>query len=583
MKLKSLRPQLMLIVALALAPLAIASIVQGVMHVEARQSAIDDVLRQTASYATRNEQNTFYATARFLGLLAKQPELWSSPGECARTLKLASLGRVSSLNVSLVGPGGKTYCSSTGIADTADFSRLPWWPAVKKHDTAFVSQQMFSDAAQRNVLPMILPLHDASGAFTGALSAALDMRWVAQVSPYGRLPPLSMMLIVDERGDIVASNRSVPAELGVEVARLGGDQHQHTFRAADGTRWRWTGAPIANSGKVIAFAITEPMPYGVTQAYLIGNILLPILMVILASLAMWLGTERFVIRWTNYLKRVSAAYKQNHFALELTELEEAPDEFKLLGNEMKSMAASIRDRDRGLTAALEQKSAMAREIHHRIKNNLQIVASLISLYSQNVADREGRTAFSQILARVGALTLISRLMDMRETSPVVDMQRLLTELGDQMRAVAAENNIRYRLVMSVEDWLLPPDMATPVSFFAVEALALELFAPQKNGGTRNVALFFGADGPDHLLFWVEDGIFAAESVRTGRPPPDRIFAALAEQLKAEYWLEKTPDGKSRLSLRLPVRSGMQGAAMRAPHEANDDTLQPDRVRQDSDA
>jgi hypothetical protein len=153
---------------------------------------------------------------------------------------------------------------------------------------------------------------------------------------------------------------------------------------------------------------------------------------------------------------------------------------------------------------------------------------------------------------------------MSETQPILDMRRLLSELADQIRTIAAESNVRYRLLIDVEEWYLPPDMATPVVFFAVEALVFELFAPSKNEMMRNVALSFGADGADHLLLCVEDGLFASAALRKGRPPPERIFAALAEQLKAQYWLEKSPDGKSRLLLRLPVESGTQGPAIRRP-------------------
>lgn len=556
----------MLIVVLALAPLAIASIAQGVLHVRARQTAIDDVLRQTATYATHNEQNIFSDTAHLLQGLAQRPELRAGDGPCSTMLQTAVLGLPSVLNITYVNAQGKPVCSATGKFDVADYSKMEWWKRTPQRKAAGVPPVLYSASAQRNVLPYVLPLHDASGAFTGALVAALDLRWVSQTSPYGRLPPYALMLIVDSRGNVMASNRSVPAGLNAAVAKAGADHQQHTFHAQDksGARWRWTAERIENSRRLIAFAMEEPMPFGISEVYLLGNILLPILMVILASIAMWLGTQRFVIRWTTYLKRVSAAYAQNHFALELTELEEAPDEFRLLGHEMKSMAISIRDRDRTLNTALVQKSAMAREIHHRIKNNLQIVASLISLYSQNVTDRESQTAFAKILARVGALTLIQRLMEMNDTAPILDMRRLFTELAEQMRAVAIENGIPYRLAIHAEEWLLPPDMATPVSFFAVEALSFELFAPLKDEAVRSVDLFFGGDGPDHLLLRIEDGVFAASALATGRPSPQRILAALAEQLKGEYWLEKTPDGKSRLSLRLPVHSGTQGPAVRAP-------------------
>jgi hypothetical protein len=113
-------------------------------------------------------------------------------------------------------------------------------------------------------------------------------------------------------------------------------------------------------------------------------------------------------------------------------------------------------------------------------------------------------------------------------------------------------------------------MATPVAFFAVEALTFELFTPGKKGEMRNVAMFFGSEGPDHLFLWVEDGAFTAQAMQEGYPPPDRIFAALAEQLKGEYRLDRTPDGRWRLSLRLPVHSGTQGPAMRAPREDADE-------------
>lgn len=564
LKTKSLRSQLMLIVVLALAPLAVASIAQGVLHVRARQAAIDDVLRQTATYATHNEQNIFSDTAHLLGALAARPGLRVDPSICNATLQTAIIGLPSVFNITYVNAQGKPVCSATGKFDISDYSKMEWWKRVPQRKAAGIPPVLYSNSAQRKVLPYLLPLRDASGAFAGALVAALDLRWVSQTSPYGRLPPYALMLMVDRDGTVLASNRDVPPGLNAAVAKAGVDHRQHTFYAQDEgrTRWRWTAERIEGSRRLIAFAMEEPMPFGISQVYLLGNILLPILMVILASIAMWLGTQRFVIRWTTYLKRVSAAYAQNHFALELTELEEAPDEFKLLGTEMKSMATSIRDRDRTLNSALAQKSAMAREIHHRIKNNLQIVASLISLYSQTVMDRESQTAFSKILARVGALTLIQRLMEMNDTTPILDMRRLFTELADQMRTLAAESGIRYQLTVHAEEWLLPPDMATPVSFFAVEALSFELFAPQTD--KRDVELFFGGDGPDHLLLWIEDGVFASVSLDAGRPSPQRILAALAEQLKGEYWLEKTPDGKSHLSLRLPVHSGTQGPAVRAP-------------------
>jgi hypothetical protein len=119
---------------------------------------------------------------------------------------------------------------------------------------------------------------------------------------------------------------------------------------------------------------------------------------------------------------------------------------------------------------------------------------------------------------------------MNDTTPILDMRRLFTELAEQMRTIAVESGVRYRLTIHAEDWLLPPDMATPVVFFAVEALSFELFGVQSEERIRNVELSFSADGPQHLMLWVEDGVFASAALNAGRPSPVRIFAALAEQL-----------------------------------------------------
>ena len=81
-----------------------------------------------------------------------------------------------------------------------------------------------------------------------------------------------------------------------------------------------------------------------------------------------------------------------------------------------------------------------------------------------------------------------------------------------------------------------------------------------------------AEGEEQVLLGIEDVRFASAALHSGRPPPERIFEALAEQLKAQYWLEKSPDGKSRLLLRLPIESGTQGPAIRRPRAIESEEL-----------
>ena len=194
---------------------------------------------------------------------------------------------------------------------------------------------------------------------------------------------------------------------------------------------------------------------------------------------------------------------------------------------------------------------MAREIHHRVSNNLQIVSSLINIYSRNIFDRKAEIAFKQIAARVDALTLVQRLTEKKDTDPTVDMKKLFTQLADQIRVLAADRGPPYYLTLAADDMQLPPDIATPIVLFAIEGLLFELLQSRSDAKQRNVMLSFSRDGDRNLMLTIEDGVLGADTLRTGAPSSDKIFGALAEQLMGQYRTEKTPDGGCRLSLLVP--------------------------------
>jgi two-component sensor histidine kinase len=412
----------------------------------------------------------------------------------------------------------------------------------------------------------VLPLRDSAGNFTGAISGFVNMSWLNQRLELSRISPKSLLLIADRNGTVIASNKPVPGDIAKQVAERGWNHPNDIFATGSQSgRWQWAVQPVTHENLIIAFGVPEPGLFDVSRVYFLADILLPLLMIALASVAIWLGTEWLVIRWTSYLQRVSAAYGQNHFALELSELEEAPQEFRRLGYELKDMAASVRDRDRKVKRALAQEAAMGREIHHRVKNNLQIVSSLIGLYSQRIHDPQAHCAFRQIVVRVDALALIHRLTEKSDTMPVVDMKALFTEMADQIRAHAAEVPRPYRLTVKVEECSLPAATATPIALFAVEVLAFGMFAADQDITLRDVKLTFGADEPAHMTLTIQDSSFSAEALRTGQPNPHRFLCAFADQLQGRYWAEDT-DGGCRISLSIPAL----GVQVPQPADADDD-------------
>jgi two-component sensor histidine kinase len=567
----SLRPRLLLIVVLALGPLALASVGQGLMRFQTRHAEIDANLLQMALYTTGNERNILSSAEQYLNELAQRPDIRNAGPDCAQTLSDTLIGRSLFLNVVRVDSQGQIKCGASSEPLPTDYRKFPWWPRLQKQKGMLISPTYTNPATKQSVLPMALPLRDSAGNFTGAIAASLNMVWLNRRMEFGRISPKAMMIIIDRNGGVIASNLPVPAEMAKQIAQRGWDHPNDIFAVHfGGGKWQWSAEPVAHENLIVAFGVPEPGLFDVSRVYFLADILLPLLMIALASVAMWLGTEWLVIRWTSYLQRVSAAYGQNHFALELGELEDAPDEFRQLGYELKSMAASIRDRDRKVKRALAQEAAMAREIHHRVKNNLQIVSSLIGLYSQRIHDPDARTAFRQIVARVDALTLVHRLTEKSDMTPVVDIKALFNELAEQVPAIAAEGGKLYRLTIKAEECSLAAATATPIALFTVETLTFGLFAPEKTVALRDVKLTFVPDGAEHLLLTIHDSSLSLEALRSGVPSPQRFLSAFADQLQANYRVSEDIGGGCTLSLRIP----RQGAVACLTAEPDDDDEPP---------
>jgi two-component sensor histidine kinase len=550
---KSLRPRLLLIVVLALGPLALASVGQGLMRFQTRHAEIDANLLQMAIYTTGNERSILASADQYLNELAQRPEIRNASPDCAQTLSDTLIGRSLFLNVALIDVQGQIKCGASSEPLPSDYRKFSWWPQLQTRKNMLIGAAYTNPATKQAVLPLALPLHDATGRFTGAITGSVNLAWLNRRLELDRVSPQALMLLIDRKGDIIASNRLVPAGVAQQVAQAGWNHPNDIFAIrVEGGKWQWAAQPVVHEDLIVALGVPEPGLFDVSRVYFLADILLPLLMIALASVAIWLGTEWLVIRWTTYLQRVSAAYGQNHFALELGELEEAPDEFRQLGYELKGMASSIRDRDRKVKRALIQEAAMAREIHHRVKNNLQIVSSLIGLYSQRIQDTDARTAFRQIVARVDALTLVHRLTEKSDAVPVVDMKSLFGEIAEQVRAIAAESGRLYRLTVKADDCPLPAATATPIALYAVEVMTFGLFAADNNAALRDAKLTFAADGPDHFLLTIQDNSFTAEQLRGGVPSPQRFLCAFADQLQASFQMDDNPHGGSILSLRIPA-------------------------------
>jgi HAMP domain-containing protein len=197
---------------------------------------------------------------------------------------------------------------------------------------------------------------------------------------------------------------------------------------------------------------------------------LPLLIGVAAILIVALAWEALVIRWLSYLERLSRAYARGRYSLRPRRLHEAPYEFRALGQAVEEMAAAVEHRDQALREALDEQTVLLREVHHRVKNNMQIVGSLLSLQAQRSDDPAAREALLDALVRLDAIALGQRFMQEQEEEEQVSSTELFEAFVRQSRARLGSGRRSLEVVGEIEPRLMPLEVGSRLVLLAAEAL-----------------------------------------------------------------------------------------------------------------
>lgn len=147
------------------------------------------------------------------------------------------------------------------------------------------------------------------------------------------------------------------------------------------------------------------------------------------------------------------------------------------------------------------------EIHHRVKNNLQIVASLLNLQGSRIRLPEARAEFQSARDRVRALATVHRHLYAHGGLNTINMRIFLLELcGQLFQAMGETVNGRLRLEVDAPELEMSSDQAVPLSLIVTEAVtnAIKYAYPAGRCGLISVRLRREADGIE--LEIKDDGI-----------------------------------------------------------------------------
>jgi len=218
------------------------------------------------------------------------------------------------------------------------------------------------------------------------------------------------------------------------------------------------------------------------------------------------------------------------------------DEIGMLAAEVNQMAADLKATTVSkaqLLASLEEKELLLKEVHHRVKNNLQVISSLLNLQAQELSDPQTIRLLQESQGRVRSLALIHeqlyRSRDLSQIDFAAYVRELVEHLAQGMGRAATRINFRFDL----EPVQLPLDLAIPCGMIVNELVsnALEHAFPEGRLGAVRIA--FRGDAAGYELTVADDGVGLAEELLAGKPGTLglKVVQALTRQIRGRLDLQ----------------------------------------------
>lgn len=200
-----------------------------------------------------------------------------------------------------------------------------------------------------------------------------------------------------------------------------------------------------------------------------------------------------------------------------------------------------------IAAALEEKTQLLNEVHHRVKNNLQVIASLLSLQASQVQDPIYRQLLAESEHRVQTMALVHHLLYERQEFARVNLGDYLHRLAQLLRRLHGADGGHVQLRVEAQDLWLELSRAIPCGLIVNELLT-NCFKHAFDGQPGEIRLTLSLEDPDTLLLVVADNGRGLPDLKNTRNSLGmQIIEALSQQMGAR--LRRENRGGAHVELR----------------------------------
>ncbi|WP_123792613.1 sensor histidine kinase [Pacificibacter maritimus] len=359
--------------------------------------------------------------------------------------------------------------------DGFDFSENPVYQGMRENPAVRSDLVRFGPISKTTVIVLSTPVF-IDNIFQGYVAVSLPSREMNidfEQIPDGR--PVTLVTF-NKDGDVLSAESGL-RDVGkhLPVGRSLADLAQKQRIAFSGE---------TREGERRVFAVVPILP---NQIYAIGSwsrtnlsvapglamatpMIFPIVMWLTCLGVAYFAVDRLVIKHIRRLGRDMLRFTRTRRHNDIPVDNSAPIEVREIDLAWRNLAEQIIRDEAELEGTIHDKTVLLKEVHHRVKNNLQLIASIVNMKMRKARSPEARVALKEVQGRVMSIAMVHRNLYETSTEGRVRADELLNSIIGTLLSAGLPNEVRLDSKVSYDPITLYPDQAVPLSLLAAESI-----------------------------------------------------------------------------------------------------------------
>lgn len=260
-------------------------------------------------------------------------------------------------------------------------------------------------------------------------------------------------------------------------------------------------------GELYALGTWPAERRGLVAMRALPPLIMPALMWAMSLIAAWIAAEMLVTQHIRRLRSAIRDFAGGSRVVRPLSMRAAPREIRDAAEAFERMTDSILRDEAELEDMLREKEVLLREVHHRVKNNLQLIASIVNMQLRRTKSDEARTMMRALQERMMSLAAIHNGLYQTADLSEIGVQTLFPGIIEQVTRNAQVRGQIVALESHLQPMQLTVDQAVPLALLLTEALSNALkYAGTEDGSAPSVTVAFSVDPAGEAVLEISNSV-----------------------------------------------------------------------------